>query len=365
MANKKKNSASKKLFSAVAMLTCSAVMLSTATYAWFTMNKEVAVTGMQVNTTVGSNLLISHDTTADTTANAETTFYTSDITAVSALLEPVSTVDGKSFFYTSTSNVQGNGNAIMDTYVAYNPASTEAFNINYQTSGAVGYVDYAFELKANNTTDSTQYIDVTDLELTYGGTSADKAYRVAFFVEDLGTAHTGGAGAAGTLVAIVRNGSATNFDDSTAVSSTSGLSAVTYNDPGLKIAEVAGGTTHYYKVIARLWIEGEDTTCNNSTFNTLKDKWGLNMTLKLNDSSTPVNALALSYAAKTDVSADSASATTFTIDNHVYYQLTTNSTLYCDSATLSNTSRIFKKSSTGNQMYDVTNQCTLPTPVAP
>ena len=362
---KKKNSATKKLLPAVGMLAISATMLATSTYAWFTMNKEVAVTGMQVNTTVGSNLLISHDTTADTTPNAETTFYTSDITAVSALLEPVSTVNGKNFFYTSTSNVQGNGNAIMDTYVTYDPDSTTAFNTNYQTSGAVGYVDYAFELKANNTTSSKQYIDVTDLELTYGGTSADKAYRVAFFVEDLGTDHTGGAGAAGDLVAIVKDSTATNFDTNQAVTSTSALGAVTYNNPGLKIAEVAGGTTHYYKVVARLWIEGEDNTCNNSTFNTLKDNWGLNMTLKLNDSSTPVNALALSYAAKTDVSADSASATTFTIDNHVYYQLTTNSTLYCDSATLSNTSRIFKKSSTGNQMYDVTNQCTLPAPVAP
>lgn len=356
----KKKKTNKKIASALAMLMLSAAMLGTSTYAWFTMNREVAVTGMQVNTTVGSNLLISHDTTDDTVANAENTFFTSDITAVSALLEPVSTVNGKNFFYSSTSNVQGNGNAIMDTYVAYDPASTTAFNNNYQTTGAVGYVDYAFELKANNTTGSTQYIDVTDLELTYGGTSADKAYRVAFFVEDLGTAHDGGAGAAGTLVAIVKDSQATNFDANQAVTSTSALGAVTYNNPGLKIAEVAGGTTHYYKVVARLWIEGEDNTCNNSTFNTLKDKWGLNMTLKLQDASTPVNALTLSYAAKTDVSADSVTATTFTVDNHVYYQLSSNSTLYCDSATLSSTSRIFKKSSTGNQMYDVTNQCKLP-----
>ena len=43
--NEKKNtSAKKKLIPAVAMLTTSAVILSTATYAWFTMSREVEVT---------------------------------------------------------------------------------------------------------------------------------------------------------------------------------------------------------------------------------------------------------------------------------------------------------------------------------
>ena len=36
-----KNSAAKKIIPAVGMLALSATMLSTSTYAWFTMNKEV------------------------------------------------------------------------------------------------------------------------------------------------------------------------------------------------------------------------------------------------------------------------------------------------------------------------------------
>ena len=89
------NKGLKKLIPAAGMLMLSAAMLGTSTFAWFTMNKTVSVTGMQVNTTVGSNLLISHDTTAGTSVNAEDTFKTSDTTAISALLEPVSTIDGK------------------------------------------------------------------------------------------------------------------------------------------------------------------------------------------------------------------------------------------------------------------------------
>ena len=54
----RKHSAKKKLISAIAMLTVSAVTLSTATYAWFTMNKEVSVTGMQVKAHAEEGLLI-------------------------------------------------------------------------------------------------------------------------------------------------------------------------------------------------------------------------------------------------------------------------------------------------------------------
>ncbi|WP_303160092.1 hypothetical protein [uncultured Ruminococcus sp.] len=47
--NEKKNtSAKKKLIPAVAMLTTSAVMLSTATYAWFTMSREVEVQALSL-----------------------------------------------------------------------------------------------------------------------------------------------------------------------------------------------------------------------------------------------------------------------------------------------------------------------------
>lgn len=55
---KKKNSATKKLLPAVGMLAISATMLATSTYAWFTMNKEVSVTGMQLKAHSEEGLLI-------------------------------------------------------------------------------------------------------------------------------------------------------------------------------------------------------------------------------------------------------------------------------------------------------------------
>ena len=51
----------RKLIPAFAMLVLSAVLLSTASFAWFTSNATVAATGMKVQATTAANLLISTD----------------------------------------------------------------------------------------------------------------------------------------------------------------------------------------------------------------------------------------------------------------------------------------------------------------
>ena len=79
---KTNNKARKKLIPAAAMLAVSAAMLTTATYAWFTMNKEVSVTGMEVKAKAEAGLLINEistigdanwDEEAKSTANAGAT----------------------------------------------------------------------------------------------------------------------------------------------------------------------------------------------------------------------------------------------------------------------------------------------------
>jgi len=51
----------KKLVPAIALLLVSAVLLGTSTFAWFSMNKVVTVSGMSVKTSVSSNLFIAND----------------------------------------------------------------------------------------------------------------------------------------------------------------------------------------------------------------------------------------------------------------------------------------------------------------
>ena len=84
----------RKLLSAIGMLTVSAVMLTTSTFAWFSINKRAMVKDMSLRATVSSNLLISAD-------NADDSTYVKDLEKnISALLEPASTVNGEDYFYT-------------------------------------------------------------------------------------------------------------------------------------------------------------------------------------------------------------------------------------------------------------------------
>ena len=61
------------------------------------MNASNTVSGMEFRTKVSSNMLISPDTT-------ESHFSTSLSQAKNALLEPVSSINGKDFYYTATDN---------------------------------------------------------------------------------------------------------------------------------------------------------------------------------------------------------------------------------------------------------------------
>lgn len=285
----------KKLIPALALLLVSAVLLATSSFAWFSMNTTVTVTGMQVTTKVSSNLQIKEDTLASTTRIADANFTTavdeSSSYLTPALLEPVSTVTGKAFFYTT--NALSTGDAAADDYKAYNavevPTSGEltTFNNDYSAGGtAVGYVDYVFQLKATNTVDSAKDIKITKLDLIYSGAAdASKAYRVALFVEDLGEAGSAPAGGSGTLKGIYAPTGAANQTPNYAVSAAATAPtalAANYNTVG-NIATVAANKTNYYKVVLRLYLEGEDTTCKNDTFAALTGDWKLNVEIKLDD----------------------------------------------------------------------------------
>ena len=108
----------KKIIPALALLLVSAVLLATSSFAWFSMNTTVTVTGMEVRTKVSSNLQIKEDTLGSTTRIADVNFTTavdeSTTYTTPALLEPVSTTTGKAFFFTT--NAKSNGDAAADDY---------------------------------------------------------------------------------------------------------------------------------------------------------------------------------------------------------------------------------------------------------
>ena len=305
----------RKLVPAIVMLLVAAAFVGTSTYAWFSMNRIVDVTGMSVTTEVADSLLIAE-------TNSEASFVKSIEQNRSGKLRPVSTVNGVDFFYTNPTNVKGNGDANQEVYVAYSeaaagtpgsytngsPDSTSgksyydaAFNSAYgvasPAAGTVlyGYIDYAFYIKATNVTNTAEDLKLTTLNLLYAGAAVtEKAWRVAVFAQST-SANTAVDTAPTTSerVAMLTLSGAANQETGKAVTSTSATGAVTYTNSTWAVASIGTGasSTAYYKVTIRLWLEGEDTTCTNATFATLNSAYTLAVEFALGGSESAVTVI--------------------------------------------------------------------------
>ena len=320
-----KKSTSKIVMAALALFMAIGIATG-STFAWFSMNNKVTVTGMTVTTKVSSNLQIA-------AANAEANYQNTLSQRREGILEPVSTTNGENFFYHSTSeHVLGNGNVDDTTWVAYNETTTlangdadkakydSAFNANYAVEApittsnvAYGYIDYTFFLKATSTADD-QALKMTECNLLYDGAAVtEKAWRVAVFAQL--SAKDESTTGIGTLKSILAPQGATNFESGKAVTSTSARGAVTYGTEVVIIDDIDAGVTQYYKVVVRLWLEGDDTTCNNATFATLTEDYTLSLGFELGTSVTGVSALGTSYGLTQTLSNVTSSVGVSTISN--------------------------------------------------
>jgi hypothetical protein len=333
--NTKKNNTARKLLPAAGMLAVSASMLATSTYAWFTMNKEVQVTGLAMKTKVGSNLLISSD-------NVEANYKADTLVeGRKALLEPVSSVTANtgSFWFTTDAAADGSKAHVASTgsneFEQYNENTAitgadavsgkykydNAFNERYGipsadrgVSGeanafktAYGYVDYVFYLKATGDA-ANQELRMTQCDLNYTYDDAtttdvtetdpgDNAWRIAVFAEDItangGKGNTGSGAAVGqtdparsgqSAVTILKLDGGQNFNGTNAVLSETTYGSATYGNEAVLDDDIDAGVTKYYKVLVRVWLEGEDKSCNSATYAKLSDQWTLDLDFKLVDS---------------------------------------------------------------------------------
>lgn len=307
----------KKLLPTLALVVVTAALMGTSTFAWFTMNTKVEVNGMKVQIDTYDNLLIAPDT-GTTNSNAESQFKnTIDLSSVAvAKLAPVSSVDGNNFYYILNKNATAAGDKYIGDYYPYtNTDETTKFTAQY--GERVAYVDYNFQLKAINGSDvdDTVELRLTKLELKYDEGAFNKyvspvrAFRYAIFMEEKASAYPdegktsgphvtnftdGHADAAeGSLKSIYAIEGAQNFTEGQAVGTGAALADVTYNAiaSDAEFSTLANETVKYFKVTVRMWVEGEDTTCNNEAFVTLDENWTLNLAFDLvkSDDDTTLN----------------------------------------------------------------------------
>lgn len=192
----KKSSARRKLIPAVAMMMTSAAMLTTSTYAWFTMSKEVSVSSIQLTASVPETLEISLGKVSESVLSApgtdtvgwkNTVAFTDCYSAIGKLI-PASSVDGSSIFYTS--GAKDNGLSIKEDAVFMTASSSATKKITGSTSDVTSgyYVDIPvwFRTTTKGTSGETiKLIAKADISAAEGETGdLFKAVRVAVLDDD-------------------------------------------------------------------------------------------------------------------------------------------------------------------------------------
>ncbi len=415
----------KQLAAAIAMTLVATTALGSSTYAWFAINSKVTATGMNFTTVVKDNLFISEGSHSATKINAENTFMTTLVKTdyANVIVEPVSTKTGRDFWYSETNNVNGDGQVKNSKWVQYNSAAAATgtgaanyanlFSQNYGVAKttndltnavALGYVDYVYQLKAVAGTDTT--LNLTKLDLTYADANtnaANTSFRAAVFVQEATTTTAGAVNTGSNYTIAASSGDANKvvpntranwiFTSSANGTSASGVNFTTKNSAATDTTnavvvaadnvetmtylnaadttsdananratfEVTTGT-HYYQVVVRVWLEGQDQNCNNTTFAKLDDgKWGLNTEWTLGgEVSNAVQFLKVTESTKADVNLASAtkSTTTTTINGITYAELSVTGYWVNNAENFTYASRVYQI--TDGQVIEVTHLVTLP-----
>ncbi|MGN0633954.1 MAG: hypothetical protein ACI4JW_08805 [Oscillospiraceae bacterium] len=370
--NNNKSSARKKLVPAVAMLTASAVMLSTATYAWFTMNKEVEVTGLTMSATASDGLEISLGEINGTTPTNEAPKYDSaswkraiaidDYYSAVGKLMPASSDTGLTMYKVDEEKVFGGGTKVEDDADVTDPklggsatltldtaegGSANTYHVITDDANAQGYfIDVPMWIRASNSAENkTVYctVTVTDPEAsvvtgaTNTGSELMNSVRVAII--PIGTATSTFDGTTDGIKGLTLTGSAgyeassittskltltsnTTVLGSLAAAKIFGLEDETYNgkvlsseaaystacvgtqtvqtsytvgtftkdiSPNTAVFTIPqAGANNYSGVsfIARVWIEGESTYCNDATAD---QDWNIDFHFSLDNVPTPTS----------------------------------------------------------------------------
>ncbi|WP_443723751.1 hypothetical protein, partial [Ruminococcus bicirculans (ex Wegman et al. 2014)] len=279
------------------------VMLSTATYAWFTMSREVEVTGIKLTATTPQTIEISlgQATTSNTlTHGVEATAPNSDdmwthTAATGSVYQdfgkliPVSSVDGFNMFYTEKATE--NGKKVSDVPNPFTKAET-AVGWEFKEGGKSAETGAVVNAAEND--GSGYYLDIpvwfrttsTDavtlgLEVEIKNSSDDdtksvlyKAARVAILPETKSAQKVFSETGAkyykdGKAVATAGATLAASYGDvSAATEATVTGGKVTNPDAATQVATVTastgtgyGGAVKYY---IRVWLEGEDEACWNA-----------------------------------------------------------------------------------------------------
>lgn len=148
-------------------------------------------------------------------------------------------------------------------------------------------VDYVFFVKAKSSeNDAKIYFDNINLKYNNGVVS-DKAWGVAVFKESVDAGESGSTVESMSLVSILKLNGASYFNSTNAVkTATTKDSVINLSERAVIDDDIDSTHTVYYKIAVRLWLEGEDLTCNNETYALLTNAWTLDLSIRLDTRDT-------------------------------------------------------------------------------
>jgi len=305
--DKKKTKTSKKIVAAFAMFALSATMLGTATYAWFTMNREVSVTNMTVKAQSEGGLLIS-ETSGHTADDQWDDVATANNLPSGVVLLPTSSSNTQAWYHANSKsandeagasasakseNLSGNYATLSLINTGATTAAvsgTNAANEIYYVDGdstagylAAGdsayYVKYTYYLKTSNENgvtgmglaDTKQCLSIKEVTVTGASTSTvlDKSLRVGVAI-----------GGKFYIFAPLYTGIGTDvpadyyvYDGSTGTSNIK-ISAIPANGVAYTDVDTLNGVTTDSPLQADvyLWYEGEDPNCKSENITSTLDQ---------------------------------------------------------------------------------------------
>lgn len=255
--------ATRKLIPALAMLLVAAVVMSSASYAWFTMSRQVTAQGMNVTVTAPNNLMIKPTGVDNDSDYAEI----AKLTASDIVLVPASSTSGKAgqiYCVAPGQAVKPSSGALYDDKTLL-MAGTEATSTN---EGA--YYDFKYTIKSDGDQPVSVVVSSVTAEINtvkpgQTGKSA-KPVRIAVMKDDenglcIFNPNNGEHHNVGQAVASLNKTQDSDLTGLAVLDAVEYKTPAQYNNDGNVIVTLNNGNNFTANIIIRVWYEGEDKDC--------------------------------------------------------------------------------------------------------
>ena len=246
----------KKLIPALCMLLVAAALLGTSTFAWFSMNTEVEATGMKVQATTSSNLVIKNSS-GDWTRSATATYTNTNTLTPASTSTSTGVLSAAKFFYVTNSGTvdYDTGAADADDTIfaaatVTNDAANTYVSANTFTIAVEGTEEYDnLYVSAITVSDVTEEGDATV------NSEISKALRVAVVTTSKAYIFAPVSGATTSYKGIIAAGTGT------ATTLSTNNETITNAGTDATLGAVSASTT--VDVTVYVWYEGQDANCTS------------------------------------------------------------------------------------------------------